>query len=280
MRDAPLLLVVLGGLGAGSSACSDVEVTCGDSVPVTAMSYNIAGQTGASGENIAAQIAAAAPDFVGLQECADCDWFLDQLPAAYEMASAASAGVTIVFDESRWQLETRGVLPLGDNDDGWGPRVASWARFSHRETGHCLYVYSTHWCMPLRTSDDACDESRQLDYADALVDHLATRAVEAAPVVLAGDFNVFDGFEDSQVVQTLLAAGLTDAFRAVNPDADGTTYQGNTWAPAGRIDYIFATEPVTVLASSIDRDSIPDGDGSDHYPVLATLEFPTPDAAE
>jgi endonuclease/exonuclease/phosphatase family metal-dependent hydrolase len=89
-----------------------------------------------------------------------------------------------------------------------------------------------------------------------------------APVVLGGDLNVFDGFEDDPALRLLIDSGLVDTLREVS-DADVTTFEGNTWAPAGRIDYVLATAPVDVLAASVAEDS-----ASDHRPVSATLSFP------
>ncbi len=254
--------------------CGGDDVVCGEAVPVTAVSYNVADQIGTSnGDNIAAQLAAIAADFIGLQECPGCSALVEQLPEGYEMTATPRAGVAIVFDSSRWRAEEQGVFPVGDNDDGWGERVVMWARFGNVATGHCVYFYTTHWCVTVRTPDDACDEERQLDYAAATLDHIGAREVGQAPVLLSGDFNVFDGFEDGRVVDYLGAGGLIDVFRVADPDGDGTTFVGNDWAPAGRLDYIFATAPVEVIDAFIDRDSIAAGEGSDHHPVIGSVRF-------
>lgn len=140
-----------------------------------------------------------------------------------------------------------------------------------------MNTYSTHWCVTIRSPDDNCEVAQQLAYADATLEHILEHSAPRAPVLLAGDFNVFDVFEACQVVEYLTSSGLTDVFRSLNPDADGTTFQGNSWAPPGRLDYVFATFPVDLLDTYIDRDSLPSGDGSDLYPVIATLRFELPE---
>jgi endonuclease/exonuclease/phosphatase family metal-dependent hydrolase len=125
----------------------------------------------------------------------------------------------------------------------------------------------------VRSTEDACDVDRHLDYAALVTEHIAEREVAEAPVLLGGDLNVFDGFEEGPVIADLVGSGLVDVFRVAEPTADGTTFEGNDWAPAGRIDYVFATAPVDVLDAAIDRDAVPTGEGSDHYAVYASVEF-------
>ena len=171
----------------------------------------------------------------------------------------------LLYDATRWELRDRGRIALGDDDDGWGPRYAEWGLFADGgERG--IVVYSTHWCVTIRSPDDACDAERQLDYADSILDAIDP----GLPAVVAGDFNVFDDFEDGQVVAYIKDAGLVDAYRSMNPTGDATTFIGNDWAPSGRIDYIFATAPVDVIAADIR--SAPDA-ASDHHAVTATLAF-------
>jgi hypothetical protein len=127
----------------------------------------------------------------------------------------------------------RGVLRLG-NDDDWGRREIRWAEFRGREapTASPIYVYSTHWCVTIRNTDDECDVEKHLEYAELVLDDIAQRD---GPAILGGDFNVFDGFEDGPVVQLFVERGLVDTLRAVTR-APVITYQGNNSFPPGRID--------------------------------------------
>ncbi|HEU5058907.1 MAG TPA: endonuclease/exonuclease/phosphatase family protein, partial [Kofleriaceae bacterium] len=148
-------------------------------------------------------------------------------------------------------------------------RVAQWSLFSTLD-GQAVYVYATHWCVTIRRLDDSCTVGRQLEYARSLLDHIQERSLPHIPVVVAGDFNVFDGFEEGEVISFLKEAGLADLYRLAIPDADGTTFLGNSWAPSGRLDYVFSTAPVDVVDAHID----PVDGASDHYPVVATARYP------
>jgi endonuclease/exonuclease/phosphatase family metal-dependent hydrolase len=263
-------------------AVSALLLACGDDLlpatgaparPVTAMSYNLAQIADDSRAAVVAdEIAAAQPDFLGVQECVHCDSWLPGELGAWFAVTEPHTGVAIGYDASRWILRDSGILLLGDNDDGWGERVAAWGLFAGSEGNDSIYVYATHWCVTIRSPDDPCTVERQLEYAKSLVAHLDDRSSRQLPVVVAGDFNVFDGFETGEVIAYLTDSGLTDLFRAANPDDDGTTFLGNSWAPSGRLDYLFSTAPVDVLAARIDAVA----DASDHYPVIATVQYEGP----
>lgn len=248
---------------------------CGSDPPpplgaITAMTFNVASDTvrdPIAGPNMAGQVARANPDFAALQECIDCAGFVARLPPQYALATL-DVPDAVAYDTTRWVVVEDGLIILGTNDDGWGRRDAAYARFRDLATGGVVDVYSTHWCVTIRAPNDACDVARHGEYAAALLDSVAARGAAA---ILGGDFNVFDGFESSRAVQQLLDGGLTDALRAVSADPT-PTFIGNSWAPPGRIDYLFATSPVAVSAARIDT-SVPLGAGSDHRPVIATLSF-------
>ena len=237
--------------------------------PLTTMAYNVAQIDG--GDKMIAitdEISTGRPDFLALEECVDCDlWLSAELGPDIEVVPSRS-GVAIAYDPSRWRMTEGDVLSLGDNDDGWGERIAQWGLFS-TDDGEAIYFYATHWCVTIRRPDDACTVDRQLEYAESVVQHIQDRAVPQIPVVVAGDFNVFDGFEDGEVISFLKEEGLTDLFRVTNPDADGTTFLGNSWAPSGRLDYLFSTAPVEVIDARIDQVE----EASDHYPVIATVQY-------
>lgn len=259
------LAAVLSGIGCGREGARSAP-----SSPLVAVSYNLANLTGAQREPLVAQLRELSPDFAALQECADCGELVSALGERYRMAANASHGVAILYDESRWGLGATGELELGENDDGWGRRIARWARFADLESGASLYVYSTHWCVPIRSPDDRCDEARQLEYADTIIRDIFEH--DKTPAVFAGDLNVFEDFERGEVVRSLIDAGLVDVFREAKPEADGTTFFGEG-APSGRLDYIFATPAVEVSSAFIDRDAVPEGEGSDHHAVVGEVAF-------
>lgn len=240
--------------------------------PVTVMSYNVAQIDGGERATVIADtIAATRPDFLALQECVNCEvWLASELGPNFEVIPSRS-GVAIGYNSSRWNITDEGVLSLGSNDDGWGERVAQWSLFSTAD-GDAIYFYATHWCVTIRRIDDPCTVDRQLEYGQSLVESIHARPLPDLPVVLGGDFNVFDGFEDGEVISFLTASELADLFRMANPNADGTTFLGNSWAPSGRLDYLFSTAPVDATAAHIDHVRA----ASDHYPVVATAQYPSP----
>ena len=213
------------------------------------------------GQAIADQLAALHPGVALVQECVSCGALHDRMPAGYGLVDAPDSELGILYRAADWTLADTGTIVLGDGDDGWGLREARWAELSATEGGGTLYVNSTRFCVPIRATDDPCDTDRQLVYAGAVLDDIAARD---APVILGGDFNVFDGFERGPVIGLLRDRGLVPTL-----DGSAATFGGNTWAPAGRLDYLFANSPVHVLAAWVQRTS-----ASDHRPVSAIVASP------
>lgn len=256
------------------TACGQVpdRAPSGDPVDATVVTHNVGGSAVLGGDAVdavAQALADAVPDVVLLQECEPCDALLDRLPDGYRATAEPVSGVTVVYDALRWSTRGGEVIPLGQDDDGWGARVARRDRLEHLETGAVLDVYSTHFCVPIRSTSDACDAEQQVAYADRLLEDMASHLETA---VIGGDFNVFDGFERSVAVQRLRDGGLSDACDLVDGSSDKVTFHGNSWAPPGRIDFIFTTADIAVLAAGVDT-SVPPGAGSDHNPVSAALRM-------
>jgi endonuclease/exonuclease/phosphatase family metal-dependent hydrolase len=247
---------------------------------ITAGAYNVQGGTILSPGNpklasIAAQIAALAPTVLGVSECTDCELLLDNLPDRYDLVAPARAGVSAFYDASRWRLDGQAFITLGENDDGFGERVALRAELTELGSGGRLLFYSTHWCVVSAHTDDACDVDRLAEYADAVVADIRQHGNGGASL-LAGDLNVIDGEEDVQaddaVLERLGESGLVDVARVIDPAGELHTYHANGQARAFRLDYIFASDPVEVLGAGIDQ-TVPVGAGSDHFPVIATVRF-------
>jgi endonuclease/exonuclease/phosphatase family metal-dependent hydrolase len=242
----------------------------GPAVALTALTYNVFRVDGGEREGqVASVINAAAPDVVAVQECLGCEELADAL--GMTLVAPPREGVAILYDAGRWRLEDDAAFVLGENDDGWGTRWAAVAVLAEEASGRTIVVYSTHFCVTVRKPDDACDEARQIDYVERILDDLAARS--DGPAIIAGDLNVFDGFEDGRVVERLRAAGLVDTYRAAQPDGEGTTFQGSDVASSGRIDYVFARAPAVTFEASV-RVEPPAEEASDHFAVAATVEFP------
>jgi endonuclease/exonuclease/phosphatase family metal-dependent hydrolase len=109
---------------------------------------------------------------------------------------------------------------------------------------------------------------------------LADLAMEAAPAVLLGDFNVVP---NSGVYQRLLTRGLVDAFAESGKGPERTfpvrfantprPLRGRTVSlktpPLVRLDYVWHTPDIRSVATWVGDDT-----GSDHLPVLSRLAIP------
>lgn len=110
---------------------------------------------------------------------------------------------------------------------------------------------------------------------------LADLTVKHKPAVLLGDFNLADWWAEYAYLRSL---GLKDAFQVAGRDSGHTLprrvgpwkrmqalnrlLSRLTFYPLLRVDYIWYTEPIHCLESWVGEDT-----GSDHLPVLATLEM-------
>jgi endonuclease/exonuclease/phosphatase family metal-dependent hydrolase len=253
-----LLANLSGGVGAGAQPATAVVV-----------SWNLQGASPGDRAHVAAlgaRISTLRPDFIAVQECEDC---AGVLPASHRLVGASEAGVGLAYDVRRWELLADGVLPLGVNDDGWGPRVARWGRFVQIGGHESVVVYSTHWCVPVRSATDACTAAQQVGYARQMVSH-ARLVGGAAPVVIAGDLNVFDGFQRSAAIRYLTHPD--SGFDLADPGAAVPTFAGNDFASGGRIDYVLVRGAEITGAPPLALDPRL----SDHAPVVADLALAEP----
>jgi exodeoxyribonuclease III len=233
------------------------------------------------------------PDVVCLQETK-----VDA--ASFPHAELASAGyLAVERSEGRWNgvallvPEGREVTDVARDLAGepspaearWieatvdGVRVASAYVPNGRELDHPMFV-------------------EKLAFLDAMAARVATLAA-AGPVVVAGDFNVApedrDVWDPAQFVGAthvtpqeraglagVLAAGVRDAFRAVDPEAgaEGFTwwdYRGGAFHRRHglRIDLVLASADLDVAACVVDtvyrRNNAAGDKPSDHAPVVAGL---------
>lgn len=158
--------------------------------------------------------------------------------------------------------------PHAPGSISWGhpyPRMVSWALFERRSDGRRFYFLDTH--LPYRVEDEAA----RVKGARAILAWLATLPRDV-PLVLVGDFNA----EPDSPTHRLLTARLADA-RESAPTHHGPalTFHGFTGVPTRRLDWILLRG---LRAERVDTLTTHDGAvyPSDHYPVVATLRWPTP----
>ncbi len=144
------------------------------------------------------------------------------------------------------------------------PRMVTWGLFEVKASGKKFYLYNTHF--PHR-AEDAEARAR----CARLIAERIAKLPKDVPFILIGDFNTGTGTEPYKV----LAPGLEDAWATAKsksgPNGTFNGFRGTTTGP--RIDWIFfrgfagAAEAETITKNEDGRYP------SDHFPVLAVLEF-------
>ena len=233
------------------------------------------------------------PDLVGLQEpnALQFDDIAAGLPqyTAFGLFVDEWGGVEPhggFFRTERFELRSSGLFWLSETPDiahsvswsnDWGPRACGWVRLRDRLHDRELVFASTH----VDTNPGSWLPSAQVLHRElALV-------AEGRAVVLVGDFNCAAGADAHRY---LLSERYRDAWlEAGRVDAGEVTYHEFTGAvrltdavvfPSAafahrnyRIDWILLHGDLSCSAAEID---IRRGDGvmpSDHYPVIATLQW-------
>ncbi len=178
----------------------------------------------------------------------------------------------IFYDTTRFELVEGGTFGLSEKPDvpgfrSWDsacPRIASWGKFRDKPTGKLFCYYNTHL--------DHISELARIEGIKMVVAH-ASKNCGPIPLVLTGDFNAYPGGETYKVAARLLRDAAV---------ISKTGHKGGsrTWHNWGRptdsqepIDFIFVSDDITVL-SHVTDETKPMGDfASDHYPVIARLQF-------
>lgn len=256
------------------------------SAPATlrVMSFNVRYDNPRDGDNrwsnrkeAAFEVAQAfEPDVLGLQEALPnqlADW-RGALPEYASVAFGregpeAGEAVALFARTPRVTVAARGGFWLSPTPDvpsqGWDaslPRVATWARLEVE--GRPLTVVVTHL-------DHVGAESRRRS-AEQLKSWL--REHGEGPALVMGDFNAAPGGPAHAIFTGPEAPRLVDTYRAAHAEEPGPTYHdwGEPFVPA-RIDWILASEGLTVLEAGVDP-SRPGGRWpSDHYPVFTVFEW-------
>jgi endonuclease/exonuclease/phosphatase family metal-dependent hydrolase len=180
----------------------------------------------------------------------------------------------ILYDRRRLDLLEQGWFWLSDTPEvpgsmTWGnrfPRIVTWARLADRERGTTFYVFDTHF-------DHESQPARERG-ARLLLARMAARAAPSDPVLVTGDFNAG---EDNPAFRALLAAGLTDTFRALHPSATevGTFHAFRGGRGGDKIDAVLVSAGWRVVDAGIVHTSEGGHYPSDHFPVTATVVPPS-----
>ncbi len=184
----------------------------------------------------------------------------------------------ILYRPDRLELVETGTFWLSQTPDSVGsrswdaalPRIATWAVFSDRATGHRLHAFNTHFDH--RGAEARLGSAR-------LLRSRALRAAEGEPLLLMGDLNAEPG---SPPIQALLECADPSGAEVCLHDSrlgtsgaygpEGTMHGfAVTEEPGRRIDYVITTSHFTVVRQGHLTDSNAGFYPSDHIPVLADL---------
>lgn len=287
----PIFKCIVAFAAAALVACASTPATHTGEAPTALMSFNVRTSSADDGENAwplrreqaARTVISREPDFVGLQEVQP-DQLLFFAAALYgyrhvgrsrEAERGSGEAVPLFYHAGRWAIDESetGTFWLSDTPDvpgsrSWGnyfPRIVTWARLVHRETGRAFYVYNLHL--------DHESENARARSSELLRRRIGERRHDD-PVIVMGDFNAEPS---SAVLQALTGDGaLVDTFAAAAANAGGATgtFHEFTGARDGRrIDFILVSSDIQVQDAAILHDEDDGRYPSDHFPVTATIGF-------
>lgn len=194
----------------------------------------------------------------------------------------------LVETETFWLSET----PSVPGSKSWNtsyPRICTYARLKVRATGKTIVVFNTHL-------DHQRNEAK-INGIRLILARMREVAKPGEAVFLTGDFN--SHMDDAAYLEA--SKSLKDAYLATKTPPEGVWRTFNNWQyipddceirldltggdpvkaerlfgvhnKFERIDYVFAGPGVTVRAFKTWNDSKDGRYPSDHYPIVATVEF-------
>ena len=223
-------------------------------------------------------------DLVGLQEA--LAFQIDEILAALPGYAALGVGrddagrmgefSAILFKKGRFRVADAGTFWFSDTPDvpaskSWGnniTRICTWARFIDRD-GRGFYHFNLHL-------DHESQPSRERSTV-LLRRRIEARAFAGDPAIVTGDFNVG---ERNPALSTLVsktdAAPFVATYRVLHADETVVgTFTGFKWGNTSgdKIDYVLVPPGTTVLSAGIVRTAQDDRYPSDHFPVVARIQF-------
>jgi len=234
---------------------------------------------------------------------------------AFERQKPSGGGgnenAAFAYNTNKVALLDRGVISLGPSPGGgyWNnpagtnympylyfpnmglgfPRISLWGRFQWRATGQEFLFHTTHFDF---------NNDPQVGSAELITDNSLVRARRSplSPLaIVVGDFNSTHSDNDwalftGSTTNSGISGDFTDAWYEVHGSwTDSGTihgYAGGTPPESDRIDWILhrggllATQCVIVTDSTLTTNQTTHATDtlypSDHYPVFADLQFPSP----
>ena len=215
-------------------------------------------------------------DLIGLQEATSnqVDDLLTEgwayVGAGRDDGKRGGEASCIFYRKARFEVRDSGTFWLSETPEvpgskGWGAmctRVCTWARIGDLKTGKEFVWFNTHL-------DHMSEPAREKGLA--LILSRVTRLAQGRPVFLTGDMNATP---ESAPVRQALAVLRDSASLSQTPHAGPEkTFNGFKFGkpPTARIDYIFVSAGIRVLAHATADDSQAGLYPSDHFPVVAEV---------
>ncbi len=152
---------------------------------------------------------------------------------------------------------------------GWDAsmeRICSYGKFKTKHGEKTFYVFNVHYD---HRGQKAREESSKL-----LMDKINEINKDNLPCILTGDFNVTD---DNPAYEEIQESGKFKDSINLAPFSHGPegTFNAFNWdyLPDRRIDYVFVSEHFRVLRHGTLSDNYGKKYPSDHFPVMAEVEF-------
>lgn len=179
----------------------------------------------------------------------------------------------IFYDSSRYERVRDSTFWLSPTPDsisrGWNAairRICTYGLFRSKSTGRMIWVFNTHF--------DHIGDTARLESARLIISRIEKlNAGHGWPVVLMGDFNARPG----QPPILHLSSHLSNAR---NVSMDPPYGSADTWnafrfdaPPDGWIDHIFVSPGMRVRKYATLTDSYDRKYPSDHFPVMAVLQW-------
>ena len=253
---------------------------------IKVMSYNLfgwnaLGKESWKAENVYKVIRAFNPDLLGTQEInALADNVASNIGSDYAVAHGGySAGHAILYRTSVFDYVKSGKQTL-TYQDYWGERTVEYAQLIHKASGRNVDHFNTHFCVYTKRDGKCGGTTPGLTSAHEVESFMTKNRRPGSLMLLTGDFNAFNGFENHPAIKYLKGESsgdmppyiLEDTFRVANGGYPNDA-AGKTFGSAGKIDYLFAEKGSysNVVSAAIDRKSY--GPASDHYPINAVIDF-------
>jgi endonuclease/exonuclease/phosphatase family metal-dependent hydrolase len=150
------------------------------------------------------------------------------------------------------------------------PRIATWARFIHMDSGATFHFFNTHF--------DHISQPARVEGMKLILDRIHQTAGDG-PVIFMGDFNVTA--EQNEVYDLAIQAGFKDVWKTA-VQREGPVATWNAFRPLEpesdrRIDWVLTRGPLEADYAETVTYSENGRWVSDHFPVFARLRLLTSD---